>query len=90
VTRIKEFKGECVGIRLTQRAENDLHICFTTLVEDDENWYEKDGGSFSSHWLNENISVLQEAKDWLEKNADPEMCEITAGKVLQFGWKFRP
>jgi hypothetical protein len=89
VSQFKEFKGRCMGVRLTPRGEDDPHILYEFIVEDDENWYEKVGGS-SSSWLDEQMSVLQEAKDWLSRNADPDMCEISPGNVRQFGWKFRP
>ena len=32
-----EFKGECKGIQLTKRGENDSHIVVSILTEDDEN-----------------------------------------------------
>lgn len=34
-----DFKGNCKGIRLTRRGENDPHIMVSILTEDDENWF---------------------------------------------------
>lgn len=33
------FLGDCVGIGLLPRGENDPHICFQWLCEDDEYWF---------------------------------------------------
>ena len=68
-----DLKGECVGVRLTQRNTDDPHIMFTLLVEDDGNWFplssddpleggSRYGGDFSSHWIDETLDMLKAAK----------------------------
>ena len=51
MTVSREFKGDCMGVRLVQRGPDDKHICFQLLVEDS-----------SSYWLDELIEVLQNAR----------------------------
>lgn len=60
-----ELKGKQFGVRLVQRASKDEHICIQLLSEDDENWFEV-GNSFSAYWLDDLISILQNAKTILE------------------------
>ena len=79
----KVFLGECMGVGLTERDEDDNHVMFTLLVEDDENWFpntETGGGGTSSYWLPELIGVLDEAHTWMKKH-----CEQDG----EHGWKFK-
>lgn len=79
-----EFKGNCIGVRLEERGPNDPHICFTLMVENDENWFDK--MSVSSYWLDETIAVLQVAKDAIERRGEPDIDEKTGGT---YGYKFK-
>lgn len=74
----KIFLGKCHGVILTHRGEDDPHVCVQIITEDDENWFVSDN-SFSSFWLPDLMSVLQEAQDWMNQNCDMDDC----------GWKFR-
>jgi hypothetical protein len=65
---IVSFRGNCFGVGLKQRGKNDKHICFVILVEDDESWFiSKDDAS--TYWLPELMSMMQDALNWLDKNA---------------------
>ena len=75
-----EFKGDCKGVRLEPRGENDNHILVVLLTEDDGNWYE--GEKFSSAWIDELISKLKEAQNFI-KTQKPD---IHNGE--QYGYKF--
>lgn len=79
---IKEFKGQCKGVRLVPRGINDPHICVQIITEDDENWFESDK-SFSSAWLDELIEQLQEARVWLATQ-EPDIYE-----GQQYGWELK-
>jgi hypothetical protein len=74
----KAFLGKCMGVGLRRRGDDDLHVMFTLLVEDDGNWYVS-SGNISSHWFPELMEVLDEARHWLG-----EHCEHG-----QYGWAFR-
>ena len=74
----KIFLGKCHGVILTHRGEDDPHVCVQIITEDDETWFISDS-DFSSHWLPELMSILQEAQDWMEKHCEKDDC----------GWKFR-
>ena len=74
------FFGDCFGIALIPREENDRHICLQILLEDDEYWFAQEN-TFSSFWLSELQEVLKAVQEWLKKNADPD--------PSNFGWKFR-
>lgn len=80
----REFKGNCIGVRLEERGgPSDRHICFKLLIEDDENWIETDF-SVSSGWIDETIKMLQAARAHMKDHAQPD---ITEGR--QYGWKFK-
>jgi hypothetical protein len=76
----KIFYGKCHAIALDHRGLEDKHVVMQILSEDDGNWFigKRD---FSSYWCDELISLLHEAKDWMNKNciADEE----------GYGWSFR-
>ncbi len=90
--REMEFKGKCIGVRLTPRGDTsaphtpqpDTHILITLMVEDDGNWFEKDF-CVSSSWLNEMIDVLTAAKNYCETQ-EPDISTLD-GK--QYGWRFK-
>jgi hypothetical protein len=58
--------GECFGIQLIKRGIGDSHVCINIMVEDDEIWHNE--MTLSSYWLDEMIEVLQQTKDYCEKN----------------------
>lgn len=62
-----EFKGEQFGIRLEPRGENDPHICFQIISEDDEHWFEHKGSS-SSAWITDLIEQLKIVKNYMKNN----------------------
>lgn len=65
----KIFLGECVGIVLKKRSENDLHVCFQIIIEDDEGWFISEH-KISSNWLNDYLEVLIYTKKWCDMNCD--------------------
>lgn len=77
----REFKGDCMGVRLVPRGADDRHICFEVMVEDDEVWRAK--MNVSSAWLDELIEVLQNARASM-RHHDPDKVD---GR--QYGWRFR-
>jgi hypothetical protein len=77
---MKEFKGDCMGVRVKERGENDSHLQVTLLVEDDENWFEKQ--TFDSYWIDELIEQLECAKHYLETQTPDIMSNDE-----QCGWK---
>jgi hypothetical protein len=70
--------GDCFGVRFVPRGRDDDHVCLQILIEDDTYWH-KHGSSFSSHHIDDLISVLQMARAKLET-----MPKEGHG----FGWKF--
>ena len=68
---IKRITGDQFGIEFEKREEKDNHICLQLLMEDDGHWYTH-GESFSSHWLDDLIDVLQIAKGRMEAMAQKE------------------
>lgn len=65
---MKEFKGECFGVALSDHDVDDKHQCFSLLVEDDGIWHEK--MSMSTFWIDEAIAMLQAAKAFLDATCD--------------------
>jgi hypothetical protein len=57
------YKADCHGVKVTDQHGTPFQLV-TLLTEDDEQWFE--GETFSAHWLDEVISVLQRARDHLE------------------------
>lgn len=74
----KVFLGECIGVALEPRGPDDSHVVFYTLVEDDGNWHVASVDGFSSVWINDLFSVVEEARRWMIKNCDKDGT----------GWKF--
>lgn len=74
----KAFLGSCAGVILSRRGQNDSHICFTIIVEDDGYWFVSQHG-FSSTWLQELRGVLHEASNWIEHECEKDTS----------GWKFK-
>lgn len=65
----QSFLGQCKGVGLFPRgSNNDNHVCFAILTEDDGNWFQSDKGSTSSFWLPELIIQLQAAEKWCQDN----------------------
>ena len=52
-----KFLGSCKGVELIRRGENDNHICFDILTEDDGNWFSSKEPS-SSFWIKDLIEQL--------------------------------
>jgi hypothetical protein len=77
-----EIKHKQFGVRLEARGENDPHVCFQLLTEDDEYWGDTDTGG-STYWLDDLIGVLQAAKTALETS--PEFEKEKNG----YGWDFK-
>ena len=67
----REFLGNCAGVRLVPRGDDDNHICVEILAEDDGTWQQ--GNEFSSFWLDELIAQLQAARRYIKtQKPDPE------------------
>ena len=63
--------GDCLGIALLPRGNNDNHICLQLIGEDDGNW-SVTTNSFSSFWVEDLQRVVNHAIDWLENNAEKD------------------
>ena len=76
----KFFLGECFGVGLKKRniGENDAHVSFTILVEDDGYWFPHRDFA-SSYWLPDLVEAINAAQAWVEKH-----CK----KDGQYGYKF--
>lgn len=61
-----EFKGKCKGIKLIKRGENDNHICFQILTEDDGDWFVDGTNLASCYWIDDLIEQLQRAKAYIQ------------------------
>jgi hypothetical protein len=94
----KVFLGKQFGISLSRRSPSDNHVLLTILSEDDGNWFvkgrgEEDSGSveFSSHWIDDLKSVIEEAQNWLARNCEPDVADPSLGYApgRTFGWKFK-
>lgn len=84
-TYLKTFVGICHAVCLTYRnPPHDKHVRITILTEDDGNWSESEGSSFSSYWVNELAKLLLEARDWMIQNCEPDISNGT-----QYGWRFQ-
>lgn len=77
--------GDCYGVMLRPRGINDLHVCFTILVEDDGYWYIKKNTGGSSHWLSDLRTQLFNAEEWYKQFTLPDI-----GKDgIQYGYRFK-
>ena len=85
---IKDFKGSCKGVRLTQRGVNDKHICIQILTEDDGNWFVDGKNSFSTSWMEDLQEQLELAKSWMGTQI-PDMGTEEWQKNIQYGWRFK-
>jgi len=76
----KFFLGECFGVGLKKRnlKDEDPHVCFVILGEDDERWSECYDFA-SSYWLPDLAEAITAAQAWMEKH-----CK----KDGQYGYKF--
>jgi hypothetical protein len=59
---MKEFKGECFGVRIVDQKEGPK-LCHI-MVEDDGNWF-FETSAFSAHGLDDMILQLTAARDYL-------------------------
>jgi hypothetical protein len=64
----KLFLADCMGVGLQKQGDNDKHICFKILVEDDGSWFIQKGTPLSSFWLPELQRQLKAAEDWIRNN----------------------
>ena len=44
------FLGRCMGVGLRKRGDNDNHVVFVIIYEDDGNWFASEN-SVSSYWM---------------------------------------
>lgn len=67
------FKGICAGVALYRRSfgDDDKHLCFIPLVEDDENWFVSKNG-WSTGWLNDFMTQMKIAIRWLDTDKSVE------------------
>lgn len=83
--------GDCYGVMLHPRGINDLHVCFTILVEDDDFWYFKENTGGSSYWLPDLRAQVFRADEWCKQYALPDLTEFDADRrSVQYGYKFKP
>lgn len=83
--------GDCYGIMLHPRGVNDLHICFTILVEDDDFWYFNENGGGSSFWLSDLRAQVFRAEEWCKQYALPDNARMESDRAdIQYGYKFKP
>lgn len=74
------FKGNCVGIKLTARSQNDPHICFSFMTEDDGNWFDTPTGSgWSNYWWEDLKEVMVRVENTLSRTA----------KKTKWGYEFK-
>lgn len=81
---IKVFKGELKGIVLSKRGDNDPHIMFTIISEDDGDWFKEVNNCSSSYWIDDLREQITEASIWLKNEALPDIYE---GR--QYGYKIK-
>lgn len=62
-----EFLGACKGVVLTRRGDEDPHVCFTVVTEDDGNWFVSQSHT-SSFWYPDLMRQIQAAQAWMEAN----------------------
>lgn len=77
--------GDCYGIMLHPRGVNDLHVCFSILVEDDDYWYHNETMDGSSFWFPDLKAQLFRAEEWCKQYALPDILH-----EVQYGYKFKP
>ena len=81
--------NDCHGIGLNRRGDNDPHVMFTMLCEDDGQWFENRGES-DCYWMLGQVEVLQAAMQWIEANCDPHIPTVSGWPENQpSGWDFR-
>lgn len=76
---VVSFRDGCVGVGLFKRGENDPHICFIPLSEDDGYWFPSIRGA-SSYWMPLLMGCYQAAFNWMQENAVRES---------EYGWRFK-
>lgn len=67
------FLGDCLGVALLPRGENDNHITINILIEDDGGWFIGGSVDCSSVWIDDLIDQLNKANEWMNKNALPDV-----------------
>jgi hypothetical protein len=66
---MKDVLGECIGLRFKDRGDGGILI--QLLIEDDENWYEKDF-IIHSYWIKDLKEVIELAEVKLEQQANKD------------------
>jgi len=66
--------GDCVGVALTERGENDPNVTITYLVEDDGFWSVL-SNQISSYWLDDMIALNQCLQDYLKYSGHFEIAK---------------
>jgi hypothetical protein len=62
----KEFKGDCFGVEVYTRNEEDKAKMLKFLIEDDDSWIVK--LTINAYWLDETIEILQLTRNYLKNN----------------------
>jgi hypothetical protein len=84
------FLGEIAGVVLRRPQPEFSGVFFELISEDDGYWNKHASGLFSSSWMEDFIAVLSAAKEWCEKNCEPDMHKTYgSSEFTQFGWKFK-
>lgn len=82
------IQGDCSGVAITTRGEDDPHLMFTILMEDDGYYFPAHmGGRWSSYWIDDVQRSLRLAREWMEENgfSDTENGEFPKG----LGWALK-
>jgi hypothetical protein len=79
---VQTFRGKCFGVGLKPRnsSEEDNHVMFCTIVEDDGYWFVSRSSTGSSFWLPELVDCYQQALVWVKENCVPD--------PQGYGWDF--
>lgn len=80
---VKVFKRGCRGIVLHWRGENDPHLCYIYITEDDGNWFVS-SQPVSSHWISEDLELIIKAREWMMANAFEDVYDQSF-----YGWTMR-
>lgn len=72
------FLASIVGVVLSPRGDNDPHISFDIICEDDEYWFpiSRSGGGYSTFWITAYEAAFHAAHAWCKGHAlrDPSGC----------------
>lgn len=74
------FLGQCFGVGLNPRSEDDPTVVATILVEDDGNWFEVQEPHFDAGWLEDIAIALDQARIY---------CQQHCIKIPEGGYTFK-